>query len=891
VISTDGKSSFIQQIAIKYGLKFKNDKITGTFNGISFTDKINEALKNRGFPENTKFTNADADDILFLTITENEFNTLITTYNSGFLPGFKRHLAVKFNSGHVPSPATDHGSFVIHQLKLRSWLLDASDSNIKIRENNVAPTTEIYSLLSSKRIFLAITPPKCVGKGHKIQIVPGIHTYIEPDIFNRNHTPISDFRNVAPNQVVNGTKLPTITSDDGSGNPIKKYKIISTIYLIRGINLSSGEFCRLKNYIEKNIRNVWDSQTNSGLAAYFVPSEESSSVDRFVRHCLFDSSGVSVKVATSKKLNKLENGEVLIYTEKLTGGRSFISGETNFRTGEFYYDTVDDFHTELDIYDSGGFGAANTAAHEFGHILGLADRYTYFAFVNKNDSDFPAVKRNLITAPMTISDRINGVKRNAGTTGLYIHITETGQIKDADYQARFNWLNNLMTTQSIVSEYDYSDYNNDTVSDREKNLVQPPIGLGVFSRLSLTRNYRTVNDTYYKYNAYFRPWIDPTPGPKKYSKVCVFITKAQADVIIQRGREEFENQVNFKDFEFSPSPPYPLGNNPNPIYTGTFIGPSQFEEIISGSSAVKKILKSDDGIEIYMPASNLISYSPKIHNMEGRLNVITTGSNTKLFKTFYAWFNPFRGTNALPESFIYPSTGPYSSDDYMYDVYYPNKPDPEDIVPDGGFSIYDIELGGLAYNTREGYDVMPITGDSNYPNLNNTVFVIPETIDDWINNQEALGVNAYRILLLCAFHLINPVGPLTNQERNLLRGVREILKQSKKFGPKADKYANKGISNEDSIDSRIIGAKIWNGRLWGNNGNNIDIIRNFYCPPSPPVNYTMPAGRYNPYGNYRIDFRGMNMPSRELVFQVFINRRVIMNLIRFGSISQTDIYR
>jgi hypothetical protein len=933
VISSDGTLTFIKAFSSRYNLKYKSDPITGVFNGVNLSAAINESLKNKGFPANTKFTNVDADDIIYLTIKKTDFLATLSAYSANFLPGFKNHLAVKFNSGQVPDPNTHHGAFIIFQLKLRGWILDNTDNNIKVAENIVLPSN-IYALLPSRRIFLEQTPPRHFGKGYKIEQVLGTFNYTEPDVFDRLHTPVSDFNNKSPkdfdNNTTPGNKTPTTTSLGSDSNPIKKYKIISTIYVIRGINLSATQFCKLRNYIETNIKNVWDSSTNMGLAVHFEPTEETAQLnDKFVRHYLFDSSGIEVKVATARQLKKLKVGEVLLYADASPNGRSFISGAQNHRVGEFYYNTADDFQTEINLYGSAGNASPNTAAHEFGHVLGLADRYTYFAFLNLH-GNWPAVKRDFISDQQP-GDTINGIKRNAGTTGLYLGKKEDGSDHpDGEYNKRFNWLNNLMTSQSIVPEYDYEDlatYNND------KNLVQPPdsnpvgTGNGTGSAVTLPLNYRRVNRSYYIYHSYFRPWIVPASSPKVYSKVCVFITKDQANMIIQGTEEDLDNFVNFKKFLYNPEQNPSTINVPNPIYTGTFAGPSQFDQGSSGGN-IKKVIKSDDEIESYSPNNySLTTYDANLHSMEGRLLTTTVSANIfSLKKTFTAYFNPFvQGTDVISESLIYPTDGPYGDDEYMFEVYYPNKPDEANVVPDGGLAVYDIETGGLAYNTSEGLDVDDIRGDATYPLLQNTTFVIPHNLNDWAKNPDKLGINAYRILILCMYQLNRVARTARTPNENaiydgiwnffktnnfsyysFLTGTDGAIRNSMK-----DKFDKVGKSNPDSIDGFIRGNAVWNARLHdlstsSDTGRNADKISNLYCSNTNGTltgnDFLLPIGRYNPYGNDLKEFNGigltksagnslLNLSNRHFFYPVFINRRVIMNLVKYARIGQQGLYR
>ncbi|HLP53871.1 MAG TPA: hypothetical protein VK151_02540 [Fluviicola sp.] len=244
----------------------------------------------------------------------------------------------------------------------------------------------------------------------------------------------------------------------GSGFSILPYqgvdRIQCKINFIKGANITYDEFLTYKNYALHNIRQVWSNPegqptdptgqglppsdyTNLGLTA-LVRSRQSPGATRAYPITAWD---VTAQQGCSCSFDQIDAGEVVVIVErsKFTDGndwdkmkrdRPFVVGSpTNIldgagnvvgqtytaRIARFVYNAV------LGTYNSttAPYQDDNHAAHEFGHFLGLTDRYTYVANVDASNQIIDGTGRGI---------------------NYYIPLW-----LDPDYGEDYRWLMNLMS--------------------------------------------------------------------------------------------------------------------------------------------------------------------------------------------------------------------------------------------------------------------------------------------------------------------------------------------------------------------------------------------------------------------------------------------------------------
>jgi len=200
------------------------------------------------------------------------------------------------------------------------------------------------------------------------------------------------------------------------------YRINSTIWLSADISsgLVAEEIAGFAAYVEAEIRRVWSTATNPGLSAGLGPFRYNRTNDTFtcespptflMQHPR--DTGVVVADVSSRdnpiiRDSDLQQNEILftLFRTRMPGKKAFIDPKK--QKGELYtyaptpligitpgvavtYNPVGQAWYE-DVH--------NTASHEFGHALGLKDRYHYLAFgyqLNKNGNSDGSTSRNWIS--------------------------------------------------------------------------------------------------------------------------------------------------------------------------------------------------------------------------------------------------------------------------------------------------------------------------------------------------------------------------------------------------------------------------------------------------------------------------------------------------------------
>ncbi len=228
------------------------------------------------------------------------------------------------------------------------------------------------------------------------------------------------------------------------------------VYFVQGSSISYSEFLTYKNYAEKNIKQVWsniEGQSNVPFLPLGVPNNPAAFSNLGLTARVNSQSGgipntrtdaitawnIDVVQGGPQKLRNLQPNEVAFIIERSifadTGSaalmrrdRSFVSSQiadivlggnvvghrSNPRIGKLV------FNGQAGIFDecANPYQDDHTAAHEFGHILGLTDRYTYSVNVDPQN---------------------NVIRTTGGPINVYLP-----DAFDIDYTEDYRWICNLM---------------------------------------------------------------------------------------------------------------------------------------------------------------------------------------------------------------------------------------------------------------------------------------------------------------------------------------------------------------------------------------------------------------------------------------------------------------
>ncbi len=229
-----------------------------------------------------------------------------------------------------------------------------------------------------------------------------------------------------------------------------------TLYFVQGSSISYSEFLTYKNYAEKNIKQVWsniEGQPTQPLVPVNVPNNPSAfsnlgltarvnSQSAGVPNTRTDAItawNIEVVQGGPQNLRELLPNEVLFIIERslfadtgdpdlmrqdrsfvsasisdIVSGGSIVGHRSNPRIGKLV------FNGQAGVYEdcSNPYQDDHTAAHEFGHFLGLTDRYTFSVNVDSSN--------NVLT-------------NTGGPRNVYLPDSF-----DIDYTEDYRWICNLM---------------------------------------------------------------------------------------------------------------------------------------------------------------------------------------------------------------------------------------------------------------------------------------------------------------------------------------------------------------------------------------------------------------------------------------------------------------
>ncbi|MCB0473836.1 MAG: hypothetical protein KDC56_12320, partial [Flavobacteriaceae bacterium] len=297
-------------------------------------------------------------------------------------------------------------------------------------------------------------------------------------------------------------------------NPNGGFRLKSTIYLLPDANITKEELWEYLQYIQCNIRQVWtnrfDINPDTGhpynCGQYNVGLLYNS--NNFVN---IDAENIIVKVGTALQASSLRPGECAFRVRKrgtaVTFTRSFAMADQHI--GVLFYDPIPGARTR---YDEDG---DNTPAHEFGHLMGLSDRYTSTGVAN------PSTHK--MVGPFE------------GNKPAFM---DDAPSFDPEYTANYNWVYNLYSTGVML---------------RPSSQSLSKLEGGRESAFDALRNDPSLVPKF------------PTPEtPARYGRICTFITSKQWQIIMNyasvSGPKEASlnpalsnsNYVFFKDFNVTP---------------------------------------------------------------------------------------------------------------------------------------------------------------------------------------------------------------------------------------------------------------------------------------------------------------------------------------------------
>jgi hypothetical protein len=492
----------------------------------------------------------------------------------------------------------------------------------------------------------------------KFKLTRGDANFIKQPIFYGRGYSITDgtdrFDYVEPNGML--ASFPDPENPSGPRITNIPTKIINCkIYLHHGGTLSSAQFCEFKHYVLNNIKQVWDSNSNWGLLSTYDPDINPydplvpASPGIFTRNKIISSEGITIHEAKAKQFEALEDGEILLMTSR-NPGRSNIQG--NKRLGFLFYNRL-----PVAIARYIDANSQNTPAHEFGHALGLGDRYCYYGDVREgrpsdgythftngigNSSSVPSfvAKRStptvLPTTPPTPPRNV--VIPPSGSTAVFISENE-----DSEYSQRYQWVHNLMSSTSIVPELQY-------VNISQSDLVELEILFSIYNDL-----YRPT------------PALNPIFNDiESYDKITIFVSNNQWNYIEQHLKEERVRWITFrKQPELSEinldnaNTDHPAFISPDPRlerlanFNGSFAG--VFDDDNDNDLEDYKVITddkfrdSDREFDVTMLYFKLhISQMSGLHKMDNRKYQDYEATPPQLRKSDIGYYSPYKGDYSIP---------------------------------------------------------------------------------------------------------------------------------------------------------------------------------------------------------------------------------------------------
>lgn len=594
-----GNESYIKQIARQFQLD--NIKIIAPD-----TDEPIEFIGNISTPVINNFQNYNPDDFAFLTISNENWN-ILKSYVDGthssvlsppFLAGYKIHLGFKFISSELAPtiyndiPTSNSIDLMKFQLVLRGFHVGAA-GDIEV--------LEIPTEVNHYRIRRNITVDMMM-RNTSNNTEDGDDNLELPSTLGKGYTVTNLGDNLTMEEPL-GERFDPPNYNLESSN-VKSRAISCNLYLMRGSGITPEEFCSAMEYIQENIQIVWNSNRNYALGTTYEPDipppggspntpGEITKKGSIHRSYWIDSSDVHVLEASNRHFDTLKQNEVLWLIDLPNGGsgRSFVNADTR-RTGVFFYIStrIPSGNPIIPYVDPN-----NTAAHEFGHVLGLTDRYSSWAnvlpdnVVNRDSDDEENDK-------IPSGSGLNNIVSRGGKTNTYLPIST-----DEEYSQRYNWLHNLMSSQKEV----------------DITIPFTPSGNLIYHEI-----------TYYCYHFPYRNIDNPSD-----LKISLFVTQKQLHYVVNNLVEPSTGDYCFfrhvgNDLKVSPG-------NGRDVFFGIYQGGGHNGNLVSSW-----------GYE-----AQWYLYNQLDHKMNGRIRVnFNSNVDTIAPNRAFAHFSPFEGTNKLSPS-------------------------------------------------------------------------------------------------------------------------------------------------------------------------------------------------------------------------------------------------
>lgn len=475
------------------------------------------------------------------------------------------------------------------------------------------------------------------------------------------------------------------------------YKIQSTIKLVRARGVSPVVFNAFKHYVEENIKQVFtspeintlsgrsDEYTNKGLPKDVVIDAGDVQVQE-----------IPIGQVENSTLNDNENLFVVIDN---ASERSFVMDSYNKRLGTFFisngWGNMITQHNGEHVFNSIPGGIRNDPAHEFAHILGLADRYTIIA---QRDGDklvtdarntshannlmgeqthlgnFGSLSRwNAATIPLFFDEewdykKVNrdGIDEEENIDEDYYYGYDKSDAYDPEYATQYRWRFNLMSTGREVPQED----------DAENE--------------SRTFQYLYSELDYYSES-------NGGSTVERFSDVCIFITSRQWEVIKNKKDEKNELSLLGKTMMI-------FTQDDVIDFEGTFAGLKDFDGENEAVTDAKYDLDSEN-------SRGGDEFSNFHHIMNGRILDDDNPTPEKIFN----FINEY---SLDKESFIKPYEGsqPIDLGKVVDDEYYPEK----------------LYVGDDTDYVPEEHNYEDYKDSSNYA----LIRYHPDSLDDWPNGKD-----------------------------------------------------------------------------------------------------------------------------------------------------------
>lgn len=297
-----------------------------------------------------------------ITFSSAQWFQLWSIYNANFtdansLPGFKTYLAFVHDGIGADSAGNEYVRF---KVVIRGFKRHTDQTRIVLQEfDSASGIGPVYHYIfypsydvRANRALIGLSAPTKVGSSHIM----------------RTYTEI------------------------GSSADVKTVE--STMLFARGINMPWKDLVEMKKYVRSNIEEVFDTNSNVGTWEIYNTNAintkppgtppDTSAVHTDPNNDNKVGARIMIQLAAPSDYYRILPAQSVISVIKtLSTRRSLVSSR---RTGVFYcsYPDVDTANagtrTKTDLAATLG----NTAAHEFGHLVGLADRYCYRARVSRS---------------------------------------------------------------------------------------------------------------------------------------------------------------------------------------------------------------------------------------------------------------------------------------------------------------------------------------------------------------------------------------------------------------------------------------------------------------------------------------------------------------------------